>query len=253
LSKSKRLIIKLGSIVAKWLEQKAYNNASAVIAQSNFIKHEIQRVYGVDSTVVYAGIDTEFFKPTHNLEIEYKYRNKQVILHVASYLSPMKGTDMAVKVMEIVNREFPHALLLIINSGNEIDRQYELYDRANECGAYIRFIAKVEDSDMPVYYSMAKCILSPSLDENVHFPVMEGGACETPSVCLKGSMPSEDVVDGETGIMADDVQQMAESVCKILRSNSTVMGENARIFIKQKFNWDKAVEQYKEIIYDSNL
>ena len=249
LSMVKKAIIKFGSIVAKWLEQRAYNNASKIIVYSKYIQSEVKRVYGVESEVVYTGVDSDFFKPTHNPELEAKYKDKQVILHVASYLSPMKGTDLAVEAMGLVNKEFPNALLLIINSHNDIDRQYELHDKANQCGAYIRFVTQVKDEDLPVYYSMAKCLLSPSLDENVHLPVLEASCCECPSIILKGKMDTEDV----------------NTTCAYILPNSEVfkgwlliqlrhlelgeeVGKNARKFVTEKFNWGKCLDNYKRII-----
>lgn len=251
LSKIKQLIVKGGKILAKWLEQLAYNNASKIIVYSKYIQSEIKRVYNVDSEVVYTGVDAEFFKPTHNAEIEAKYKDKQVILHVASYLSPMKGTDLAVDSMGLVNREFPNALLLIINSHNDIDRQYELHDKANICGANIDFVTSVKDEDMPVYYSLAKCLLSPSLDENIHLPVLEAACCETPSIGFKGSADCEDIEHGATGALAhwQDTKNMAAITCLILRKGIYEdMGKWARAFVTEKFNWNKCVDNYRRII-----
>jgi len=255
LSKVKQLIVKGGKILAKWLEQLAYNNASKIIVYSKYIQSEIKRVYNVDSEVVYTGVDSEFFKPTHNAELEAKYKDKQVILHVASYLSPMKGTDLAIEAMGIVNHEFPDALLLIINSHNDIDRQYELFDKANECGAYIRFVTSVEDKDLPTYYSLAKCLLSPSLDENVHLPVLEAACCKCPSVCLQGSMLSEDIInnaegDNSTGYIAKIIGDLPTGIRYLIEYENAlrIVGESARKFVIEKFNWNKCVDNYKRII-----
>jgi glycosyltransferase involved in cell wall biosynthesis len=249
LSKAKQFIVKCGSILAKWLEQRAYNNASKIIVYSKYIQSEIKRVYNVDSGVVYTGVDAEFFKPTHNEVLEAKYKGKQVILHVASYLSPMKGTDLAVEAMGLVNREFPNALLLIINSHNDINRQYELHDKANECGAYIRFITSVKDEDMPAYYSLAKCLLSPSLDENIHLPVLEASCCECPSIILKGKMDTEDV-DNTCAYILPNSEAFKSWLLIQLRhlEIGEKVGKNARKFVTEKFNWNTCVDNYKRII-----
>ncbi len=249
LSKAKQFIVKCGSILAKWLEQRAYNNASKIIVYSKYIQSEIKRVYNVDSEVVYTGVDAEFFKPTHNEVLEAKYKGKQVILHVASYLSPMKGTDLAVEAMGLVNREFPNALLLIINSHNDINRQYELHDKANECGAYIRFITSVKDEDMPAYYSLAKCLLSPSIDENVHLPVLEASCCECPSIILKGKMDTEDV-DNTCAYILPNSEAFKSWLLIQLRhlEIGEKVGKNARKFVTEKFNWNTCVDNYKRII-----
>jgi glycosyltransferase involved in cell wall biosynthesis len=223
LSKTKQLIVKGGKILAKWLEQLAYNNASKIIVYSKYIQSEIKRVYNVESEVVYTGVDSDFFRPCHNPELETKYKDKQVILHVASYLSPMKGTDLAVEAMGLV--------------------------KANICGANIDFVTEVKDEDMPVYYSLAKCLLSPSLDENVHLPVLEASACETPSVCLIGKMVSEDVQVGATGGLANTVTGLASIVCHLLKTGLYEdMGKWARAFVTEKFNWDTCVDNYRRII-----
>jgi glycosyltransferase involved in cell wall biosynthesis len=257
LSKTKQTIVKVGRILAKFLEKRAYKNAKRIIVYSEYIQSEVKRVYGVESEVVYTGVDTDFFKPTHNSEIEAKYKGKQIILHVASYLSPMKGTDLAVEAMGIVNKEFPHALLLIINSHNDIDRQYELNDKANACGAYIRFVTSVKDDDLPVYYTMATCLLSPSLDENVHLPVLEASACECPSVCLQGTILSEDIInnadgDDSTGYIARTIGDLPIGVRYFINYKNApkIVGKSARQFVMERFNWDRCLSEYKRIIYD---
>jgi len=249
LSKTKRFIVKCGSILAKWLEKKAYQNAQRIIVYSKYIQSEVKRVYRVDSEVVYTGVDSDFFKPTHNPGIEDRYKNKQVILHVASYLSPMKGTDLAVEAMGIVNKEFPNALLLIINSHNDVNRQYELFDKANECGAYIRFVTSVKDADLPVYYSMAKCLLSPSLDENVHLPVLEASACQCPVVFKEGTMDAEDI-NYARAVMAWDIESLAHGISFLLNGEYVreLLGRQAREFVMERFSWGKCLDNYKRII-----
>lgn len=251
LSKIKQLIVKGGKILAKWLEQLAYNNASKIIVYSKYIQSEIKRVYKVDSEVVYTGVDSEFFHKIMDGENIYVGRKevKQAILHVASYLSPMKGTDLAVEAMGLVNKEFPDAYLIIINSHNDINRQYELYDKANICGAMISFATNVKDEDMPKYYSRSVCLLSPSLDENVHLPVLEAACCETPSICLIGKMESEDIQMGATGALANTDTGLATLVCHLLKTGLYEdMGKRARAFVTWKFNWNKCVDNYRKII-----
>jgi glycosyltransferase involved in cell wall biosynthesis len=248
LSKLKLFIVNCGGIVAKWMERKAYHNASRLIAQSKFVQSEIKRVFGLDSTVVYAGVDTDFFKPTHNPELEVRYKDKQVVLHVASYLSPMKGTDLAVEAMGLVNKEFPDALLLVINSHNDVERQKELSKKAVECGAKIEFVVGLIDEQMPEYYTLAKCVLSPSLDENVHWPVMEGASCETPCVILRGHAEPEDMIHARTGYMDVNKWGMAAWIKRLLDNTQFGLGKLARQFILERFNWDKSIEIYKRLI-----
>ena len=76
LSKLKQLIVNCGSIMAKWMEKKAYQNASRIVVYSKYVQSEVKRTYGVDSEVVYVGVDTDFFQPTINPELGTKYEGK---------------------------------------------------------------------------------------------------------------------------------------------------------------------------------
>jgi glycosyltransferase involved in cell wall biosynthesis len=255
LTKGKQFIVRCGSIVAKLLEKMAYKNASKIIVYSKYIQSEVKRVYGVDSEVVYTGVDSEFFKPTHNPEIEDKYKGHQVILHVASYLSPMKGTDLAIEAMGEVNKKFPDAVLVIITSSFTKERFGELLSKSLYYHASVDIVTNVKDKDMPAYYTMASCLLSPSLDFNVHLPVLEASCCETPSVSLEGDMETEDIVNAKTGYFVKGIDNLADCI-KILIVDKLKLrsgfyfpiGQNARKFVMERFNWDKCVENYKKII-----
>lgn len=186
------------------------------------------------------------------IELKEKYKNKKIILHVASYLSPMKGTEYAIEAMGYVNEEYPDALLIIINSHNDKQRQYELSTLAMQCRARIEFITEVKDKDMPAYYSIAKCLLAPSLDENVHLPVLESQACETPVISLKGNQDSEEV-EQFAGLAGKGVyisKELAFIVGLYLSSEeqSRNHGKNARKFVIDNFSWDNAARGYKKLI-----
>jgi glycosyltransferase involved in cell wall biosynthesis len=185
-------------------------------------------------------------------ELTEKYKGKRIILHVASYLSPMKGTEYAIEAMGYINKEFPDALLLIITSSNDIRRQEQLFGLARLNHANIEFVKNVKDEDMPAYYSLAEVLLSPSLDENIHLPVLEAAACECPTVFIKRSMQPEDIIysEGGTGLYSTDSESMAFQSDYILRSkiNRNEIGKNARQFVLDNFSWDKCVSEYERII-----
>lgn len=247
LSRIKQTVVKCGKGVAIQLEKLAYRNATNIVVFSKYIQSEVFKTYGMDSTVIYSGVDSEHFHRWAKPEIYEKYKGKKVVLHVASSLTPMKGTDLAVEAMGLVNKEFPEALLLIVNSNKDSDRQYELNMKAKECKAQIEFVTGVSEEDLPSYYSIAQCLLSPSLDYNIHLPVIEAACCETPAVCLQGNNIPEDVDDGHSGIVT---RHLAWAVSSYLKNGKDrrMAGSYARFYIKNKFNWEVCVERYRKII-----
>jgi glycosyltransferase involved in cell wall biosynthesis len=176
-------------------------------------------------------------------ELKEKYKGKRIILHVASYLSPMKGTDYAVEAMGYIVKEFPDALLLIITSDKNERRQAELFGLALKNKANISFIIGVKDKDMPSYYSLAEVLLAPSLDENVHLPQLEAQSCECPVITLRGKQPSEETSHG-IGYVVDkkDLHSAVIDCLKYKREH------HCRQFILGNFTWDKNIANYKRII-----
>ncbi len=196
---------------------------------------------------------------TKYTELKEKYKGKRIILHVASYLSPMKGTEFAIEAMGYVNKEFSNALLLIITSHGDYERSLELIKLAGNVGAKIEFVMGVKDETMPAYYSLAEVLLAPNLDENVHLPQLEAQSCGTPVVTLCGN---EEVIHGKTGYIGIGIKNNREDVIKVLSmevltilwgkngwvANHVMNTTNIRQFILDNFTWDKCIESYKRII-----
>ena len=97
-------------------------------------------------------------------------------------------------------------------------------------------------------YSIAKVLLSPSLDENVHLPVLEAAACECPAIILKGTTEPEDILHAETGYISNNAYSMARWTIRALQNPQFRLGKLARQFVLDNFSWDKCVSSYKRII-----
>jgi glycosyltransferase involved in cell wall biosynthesis len=150
--------------------------------------------------VVYNGIDVD----------SYPFRaDKEDFLLFLGRLSEEKGTHLAIDVARAVGRR------LII--AGKVDRADVAY--------YERLIAPRVDRTQIVYvgeadaqlkrelYARAHCLLHPvTWSEPFGLVMVEAMACGTPVIAIgRGSVP-EIVVDGQTGFVVDDVEQMIAAI-----------------------------------------
>jgi glycosyltransferase involved in cell wall biosynthesis len=253
---SKRFIIALAGPFARILDKLAYGYAIRTVVHSGFVKFQIKQIYGtrVPVDIAHSGVDSTFFHKIERSDLSDKYKNFNVILHVASYLSPIKGTRYAIQAMPVVLSSIPNALLLILNYYNNIPEQIELIRIAASLGVdkSVRFIGNTNDIDIPKYYSLAKVLLQPSLDENIHFPVIEAASCECPAIQFGGVLPPEDMVDGMTGYIVPKGFPSLFGIVAMSLINIDLwrkaMGVNARQYAVENFSWDECLSIYKGVI-----
>lgn len=254
LSIFKKLIVLVAGSFAKIADRFAFRYAKSVIVWSNFVKVQVDVEYGINSKVVYTGVDPSMFYFDNNHFLLKQYENYKVILHIATYLSPIKGTKYAIQSMQYILKEVPNACLVIVNSQNNLAEQAKLIKFAYSVGVEksIEFVTYVKPDEMRCYYSTACLLLQPSLDENVHWPVVEASYCQCPTVAFQGVLPSEDMVNGETGYLVPlyDTEAMAKKSVELLKDNKLMklLGRKASIFAMEKFSWEKCIDSYKIII-----
>ena len=240
--------------VARIVDRWAVRKADAIVTICNYTAKMMKKEYGRLPLILHEGVDPDLFISKHNMELERVYSGRTVIIHLASYLGPTKGTKYAIKALPEIAKRVPDVLLLILNASNDVAARKQLLNLAHELGveANIMFSPPVSDNELPYYYSLAQVVIQPSLDENTHLPVEEGAACETPSVTFKGTLDGEDIIDGITGfeVPREDVGSLADAVVRLIRDRelNIKLGENGRQHIINNFSWQKNAEQMWALI-----
>src|SRR5205823_13050853 len=83
-------------------------------------------------------------------------------------------------------------------------------------GDRVRMLGFVAEDAKPDLYGRAWVTLTASSAEGWCLTVTEAAACATPSAALRvGGLP-ESIVDGETGLLADDVEELTAKVHDIV-------------------------------------
>ena len=211
-------------------EKDAVRRADRLFVVSRFWKDALKRDFGLDSDVVYNGIDLDDYDP-----LPERRSRRPNILFVGGF-EPRKGLETLLLALETVHRTTPDALLRVVAKtgfrGVDTEEWFRLLaDRARIAHA-VEFHQSVDESSLLGFYSDSDLVVLPSRNEGWGLSLMEAMACRRPVVATKvGGIP-ELVRDGVDGLLVEpgDVMGLARAIERLLgdeRLRST-MGANGR-------------------------
>ena len=131
------------------------NRVDVFIANSTFVAERIQRIYGRDAEVLPPPVDVERFAGTA--------RKPEDWYLVVSALVPYKRVEHAIEACARMNRR-----LKVVGSGPELKT---LIQYANEKKARVEFVGFVPDETLADYFSRAKALLFPGIEDFGIVPV----------------------------------------------------------------------------------
>jgi len=186
-----------------------------------------------------------------------EYRDKNIIIHSASALNPLKGTKVLIEALPKVVAEIPNAKLLILNSVPNEEEKHKLQEYAAATGMeqYIEFLPRLSESQLPLYYSQAKVVVQPSVyPGGAHLPIFEAAGCEVPGIVFDASASTETVVNDETGYIVPylDINALTHAIIRTIKEEKKrmEMGASARKRMLEKYSWDNSAEQMWDLIKD---
>ncbi len=164
------------------------------IANSQFVRERIRRMYNRDAEVIYPPVETDRFSVSMNDDGYYL---------VVSALVPYKRIDIAVDACTTLGKR-----LVVVGSGSELAK---LKLRA---GSNVEFIGRASDEEINEYYRNCTALVFPGEEDFGIVPV-EAMACGKPVIALRKGGVRETVVEGTTGMFFQD--QTPAGVMEALR------------------------------------
>jgi len=158
--------------------------------------------------VVPCGVNLELFRPMDKAMARQRLgfgADERILLYVGRF-DPIKGIDRLLEAMAHLKRVKGIRLVIIGGDGPETAEYRRLQKIAVERGIQnsVVFVGRIEQKNLPPYYSAADVLVVPSYSESFGLVGLESLACGTPVVTTDvGAMPYI-VREGETGrIVAD--------------------------------------------------
>ena len=136
-------------------DRETVDRVDVFIANSRFVADRVKRLYGRDAEVLPPPVDVQCFAAAQRSPEEWYL--------MVSALAPYKHVDHAIRACAMLGRE-----LRVVGSGPE---EKELKLLAREVGANVKFMGFAGDGDLVEYYSRAKGLLFPGVEDFGIVPV----------------------------------------------------------------------------------
>jgi glycosyltransferase involved in cell wall biosynthesis len=185
-------------------------HAAHVIAVSEATRQDVIDLLGVKPeriTAIHNGVGEQFRPCSESERAEFKRAkglSGRPILYVGT-LEPRKNLPTVLEAFAAISKEpeFDDVTLLIGGSkGWFYDEIFATAERLGlTAGGRVRFLGRVPDDELPLWYNIAGIFAYPSLYEGFGLPVLEAMACGTPVLASDTSSLPE--VVGDAGILLE--------------------------------------------------
>ena len=224
--------------------------SSEVIVNSNYMKNEVQRLFGLPYdkiNVIPNGVNLQLFS---NVNIDYDFRrqyamdNEKIILYVGRLVYE-KGIQNLIAAMPKVLDRYHDSKLIICGRGGMID---ELREQVKYLGIEnkVYFAGYCDSKKMQKMYKCADVAVFPSTYEPFGIVAIESMLSGTPTIVSDVGGLNEIIEHGVTGMKsyAGNANSVADSVLALLFDPKLCfnISQNAIKKVKENYNWSKITD-----------
>ena len=224
--------------------------ASEVIVNSNYMKNELQRLFGLPYekiNVVPNGVNLNLF---NGIERDYNFRrkfamdNEKIILFMGRLVYE-KGVQHLIAAMPKILNGYHDAKLVICGKGAMLD---ELKAEANAMGIgnKVYFAGYMNGKDVQRMYKAADIAVFPSTYEPFGIVALEAMLSENPIVVSDIGGLNEIVQHRENGMKAycGNANSIADSILELLYDHKLCadITKKAKNKVRNEYNWSKIAQ-----------
>ena len=224
--------------------------ATEVIVNSNYMKNEIQRLFGLPFdkiNVIPNGINLSNFtgiERDYDFRRQYAMDNEKIILYVGRLVYE-KGVQHLIAAMPKILSNYNDAKLIIAGRGGMMD---ELRAEASNLGLNdkIYFTGYLNSKQVQKMCKCADVAVFPSTYEPFGIVALEAMLAGVPTVVSDVGGLDEIVTHGVDGMKsyAGNANSIADSVTALLYDHqlATNVSKKAKQKVKDQFNWEKIAQ-----------
>jgi glycosyltransferase involved in cell wall biosynthesis len=233
---------KVGWWLESWLAPRVYRR-SRYVTVSEHTRDELVAL-GVDReriTLVPNGLDPVPAVDTPPTE--------EPTLVALSRLVPHKRLEHAIDTVARLSDRWPALRLDIIGRGPWLDPLVE-YARQRDALDRVRFLGWVSDTEKHEILARSWVHLCPSVKEGWGIAVMEAAWQGVPTVAYRSAGGvCESVLDNQTGLLADDLDEFVSNVDRIVRCSDVRqrMSVESRAHAR-RYEWERSVETFAAVV-----
>ncbi|MEM1671530.1 MAG: glycosyltransferase family 4 protein [Archaeoglobaceae archaeon] len=231
--------IKLAYLPYSYIDKYSVRRANLVLANSDFTREYIYKIYGIFSITNYLGVDIKKFR---RVETE-----KENFILSVGVIHPIKAHDFVLRSLGLIPEQ-KRPKLIVVGSGSEKIKSY-LRRLAENLGVVLEIKENIEDSELVYLYNKAKLTAVAHVMEPFGLTAVESMACGTPVVAVREGGLRESVFDGLTGILTNrDEREFANAIEYVLDNPDVAekMGKKGRGRVERHFTWEKCARELEK-------
>jgi len=237
-----------------WLYKKPISklvmrSASAVIALTEDMKGEIQKICNREVSVIPNGIDLDRFQNLSSRGKGLKVNSAEKLILFVGGLKPTKGIEYLIQAMSSIRQSETKAKLLLVGQGEEKEGLEHLAKNL-DLSNYVRFTGGIPNTEVPEYMAASDVFVLPSLSEGFPNVILEAMASGLPIVATRvGGLP-EIIKEGNNGFLVEpkNPQQLAEKVLLILKDKELRKRISKNNEEKAKgYSWESIVDRLEKV------
>jgi len=204
-----RSLAVLGDTVERRIAPRFYRS-SRVVTLSESSRAEIVEMLGLPAdrvTVAPPGVDAGYSPGGQ--------RSPTPLVVAVGRLVPVKRFDALLRALAKVKADQPGLRAVIIGEGYERAALEALRDELG-VSEWVSLPGRVDDAALVSWYRQAWVVASSSQREGWGMTLTEAAACGTPAVATAIAGHTDAVIDGESGLLVDDVGEVAAALGRIL-------------------------------------
>ena len=214
-------------------------NASAfdlILVNSYFSRETLLRLYGLDSTVCYLGVDTQLF-------VNHQHIRENFVVGVGQ-LTPSKNVEFVIKAVAKIGIPRPR-LVWIANMG--ADWYYEkMRSLAESYEVTFEARASIDDNELVDILNRATAMVYAPRLEPFGLAPLEANACGLPVVAVAEGGVRETIIDGVNGFLVQhQPQMMAQAIQRLAHDKDLAaqLSKNGSKIVQEKWSVNSAVER----------
>lgn len=198
--------------------------ADRVVAPSAGEAAHLTDLYGVPRekiSLVPCGVDLDLFQPRGRAAGRQRLglpAEEETMLFVGR-LAPLKGLENLIAALALLRPRHPRLTLRVVG-GDGPQGPPALIRRAQELGVAqaVHFAGRIDQTDLPFYYSAADLLALPSYYESFGLVVLEALACGTPVAATAVGVAPAVIREGCNGVIlaGPEPDAIAQDVARLL-------------------------------------
>ncbi|MEW6332629.1 MAG: glycosyltransferase, partial [Pseudomonadota bacterium] len=205
-------------------------------------------------SIIPCGVDPDAFKPRDRLAARRMLglaADAQIALYVGRF-APLKGIDRLFAAVARLKERFPRLHLLVIGGdGPDAQSTRGLQQLVHELGVGSRtsFLGRIDQRELPPYYSAADLLAVTSHYESFGLVVLEALACGTPVLSTPVGAVETIIRNGVNGevVASPAAADVAEGMARILSRPPQRRASTRRIRASvENYSWDKVARAVRQ-------